>query len=369
MPHSTKRVTICSTSDYATDYRLHKTAKSLSDLGFDVIRLGRSCPWHITKPSADTKLMKLIFKKGPLFYAEINVRLFLFLIFSRTDIIYSVDLDTLPGCITASAIRRKPIIFDSHEYFPEVPELSHRPIIKKTWLLIERLFIKNINHGITVCQSIADIYQQKYGLMFEVVRNIPLATRTQKSQSIKLPDEPFVLLYQGAVNVGRGLEQMIEALVHLPKCHLVVVGDGDILADLKQLVIKLKISNQVSFEGKKPFEKLPEYMASTHLGLVLLENRGLNYYYSLPNRLFDFIQAGLPILGMNFPEMSAVINGHNVGLCVESLAIKEITDAISHLMNNREQLIHYKQNMARAASELTWENEFLPIQNIMKDYL
>ncbi len=358
MKPAKKRVIICSTSDYSADYRLHKTAISIQELGFEVIRLGRCKRGHLHQQNKEIRLMKLLFEAGPLFYLEMNIRLFLYLMFASSHIIYSVDLDTLPGCSIAAILRRRKLVFDSHEYFPEVPELKNRPFTKGIWLMLERMFVPRIDMGITVCGSITAIYQERYKKTFFVVRNIPLKTRTQPATGEPVYNSRFTLLYQGAVNEGRGLEPMIEAMQWLPTCQLVIVGDGTILGQIKELVNKRKLNGQVIFEGKKPFAELPPYMAKAQLGLVLLENKGLNYYYSLPNRLFDFIQAGLPILGMKFPEMAAIVEGYQVGLCVDNLDPKSLAQTIRQMIDDPQQLDKWRRNMATAARQLTWEHEF-----------
>lgn len=358
MEGTKKRVIICSTSDYAADYRLYKTTLSLTQLGFDVVRVGRQKKGHLHQEAEGIRLMKLLFDKGPLFYLEMNTRLFLLLAFARCHIIYSVDLDTLPGCRLAAMLRRKKLVFDSHEYFPEMPELKERLLIRSSWIQLERMFVPGIHLGITVCQSIADIYKDKYGLPFYVVRNIPLEKRTQPSSDTSSSTRPFTLLYQGALNEGRGLEPMIEAMQYLPQCRLVIVGDGTITKQVKELVNQKDLNDRVLFEGKRPFDELPAYMANSDLGLVLLENKGLNYYYSLPNRLFDFIQAGLPILAMAFPEMAAIVKGYDVGLCMDNMEPDKLVQVIDQLSKAPEKLAYWQKNMSTAALELTWEREF-----------
>ncbi len=358
-----KKIIICSTSDFDADYRLFKVASSLQNLGFDVVRLGRRHPGHITKPSDKIRLMRLFFSKGALFYAEMNFRLFIYLLFSKVAIIYSSDLDTLVGCRLAAMLRRKKIVFDSHEYFPEVPELKERPLIRNIWLAIEKCFIPGVDLAYTVCGSIADIYADKYKTPFYVVRNAPESKRLDNQDVVMSDDRPFTILYQGAVNVGRGLEAMVEAMQWLPRCRLVIVGDGDIMLEIKELVVSLNVGDRVLFEGKKPFNQLQQYMKSADLGIVLLENKGLNYYYSLPNRLFDFIQAGLPILASGFPEISSIVKGYDVGVCVDSLEPKMIADVVNRLSADTHQLKEWKKNMSFAAVELTWENEFKKVED------
>lgn len=297
-----------------------------------------------------------------------NLRLFFYLISRPSKVILSIDLDTLPGCTWAAKLKRVPLVFDSHEYFPEVPELQHRPAIKKLWMWLEGKFVPCIDKGYTVCQSIADIYKNKYGIGFEVVRNLP---SSQKSYNAKaaLSDPRFKMVYQGAVNLGRGLLETIEALPLLDDVVLVVVGDGDITAQVKQRVADLGVADKVVFVGKVPFSQLSGYTASADLGLCLLENLGLNYYYSLPNRIFDFALAGKPILASNFPEIAAVVGKHQTGLLVDDLKPSTIANAIEKLKTDPELHKELSSNAFCVGKTLVWENELPILERIYKPYL
>ncbi|TAJ12712.1 glycosyltransferase [Marinilabiliaceae bacterium JC017] len=361
-------IKICATSDFTTDYRIFKTGHSLNEAGFQISYVGRKRhDFHKNLPKPfPIHLLNTWKEKGPLFYVLFNLRLFLFLLYYPADIIFSVDSDTLPACLLAGKLRKRPVVFDSHEYFPEVPELHDRPFIKNIWKTLDRLFIKRIDAGITVCQSIARIYKEKYNIPFEVVRNLPLANRSNQT-AMRKNNKVFTLIYQGALNVGRGLEQSIRAMQLIDNAQLIIIGDGDITDQLKQLVIDLKLQEKVLFTGKLPFEQLPAYTQSADLGLSLLENRGLNYYYALPNRIFDFIQAGLPILAIDFPEISRVVKKYNVGNCISSMDPTEIATAVNAIRHNPEQLNLWQRNTRQAASQLTWENESRLLTTLVND--
>lgn len=359
---TTRRAVICSQSNFATDYRIDKMRQTLISLGYDVTLLGRSHPHEDRANTPGIRYMRLLFWHGPLFYAELNIRLFLALVFSKSaDLIVSIDLDTLAGCQAAARLLRIRLLWDSHELFPEVPEIANKPFVKKVWWTVQNFCVRRLRKtdiAVTVCQSIADIFKERYGRHFLVVRNAPLASRAKQLTNAS-PDSgrPFTLLYQGAVNVGRGIEETIQALPLMPSVRLVVVGGGDVLEDVKALAVKTGVDDRVNFVGRVPFSQLPPYMAAADMGLVFLRNLCLNYYYALPNRVFDFVQARLPILANRLPEIERIVKGEDVGLCIESLTHEAIAKAVIDIMNNRERLTLWRENMSTLSTKLTWDNE------------
>ncbi len=368
---SKKTVAICTISDVSTDYRLHKMAHTISKNNLSPYFISRKRKDYLNETKDfPLKIMNLFFEKGPLFYTEYNIRIFFTLLFTPPDIIFSVDLDTLTGTKLAAFLLRKPLIFDSHEYFPESPELQHRPAIKKIWQIIERIFIPTIDYGITVCDSIANIYKTKYNKDFKVIRNLPLAEKNDiesDNNSKNTDNGNFTLIYQGAVNVGRGLKEIIESLLYVEKVNLIIVGIGDIFEEIKQQISELKLSDRVVITGKIPFKSIPFYTKQADLGLILLENMGLNYYYSLPNRVFDFIKYKVPILAIDFPEIKKVVEGYDVGYCVSGLEPKHLAEIIDKIRNEKERIKQWKLNSEKASKELTWENDEIHLTEILRE--
>ncbi len=199
----------------------------------------------------------------------------------------------------ASKVKQKPLVYDSHKYFTEVPELIHRPRIQKIWQRLEQMMLPKIKTAYTVCDSIAKIYSEKYGVPFKVVRNLPFAQPVPDIET-KENREEKIILYQGAVNIGRGLKQAILAMHFIENAKLIIAGDGDIKDELEQLVINENLQNKVEFKGQLPLEELAKLTPQADLGLSIEEDLGLNYRYALPNKLFDYIQAQVPVLVTNF---------------------------------------------------------------------
>lgn len=364
-----KKIIVSVTSDLVSDNRVHKVCTTLHNMGFDVMLVGRKLPASLPVEIRQyaVKRFSLLFHKGPQFYAAFNFRLFIFLLFSKFDILLSNDLDTLPANFIASKVKNKPLVYDSHEYFTEVPELINRPRVKKIWEWLEKKMVPSIKFAFTVCNSIAKIYEEKYGTPFKVVRNIPVAAEiTLKTEKDDKAEK--IILYQGAVNIGRGLEQAILAMHYVENAKLIIAGDGDIKTKLEILVKKENLERKVEFTGRLSLGELAKLTPQADLGLSIEEDLGLNYRFALPNKLFDYIQAQVPVLITNLPEMAAIVNHYQIGEITESLEPQFLAGKITDALNNQEKRKVCKDNLSLAARELTWENEEKVVKEIFERF-
>ncbi|NQU54965.1 MAG: glycosyltransferase [Bacteroidetes bacterium] len=354
----TNKIIVSVTNDLVSDNRVHKVCTSLTNLGFNVLLVGRKLPSSpsLNKREYQTKRFNLFFKKSMFFYAEYNLRLFLFLLFAKSDVLLANDLDSLTANFLASKIRNKPLVYDSHEYFTEVPELINRPKVQRIWEWLESKMVPGIKHAYTVCGSIADVYEKKYGTPFKVVRNIPRASNNLIIKN-KNTNSGKIILYQGAVNIGRGLEQAILSMKFIDNAKLVIAGDGDIKPELEKLVEKQNLKNKVEFTGRLPLEELSELTLKADLGLSIEEDLGLNYRFALTNKLFDYIQVQVPVLVTNLPEMVAIVNQYKIGEITNSLEPEKLAEKIKDSLFNIEKRETWQENLKIAAKELTWENE------------
>ena len=313
----------------------------------------------IPRRNYKTTRMKLLFKKGFLFYGFYNIRLFLFLLFRRKiDILVANDLDTLPANFLVSKIRGLSLVYDSHEYFTEVPELINREKTRNFWLRIEKFILPRLQFAYTVSQHIADIYNCNYGTGFEVIHNYPV--RKKSPISFNLPfiiGGDKILLYQGAVNVGRGLELLIDVVEGMENVIFVIAGDGDIRESLEKTVKLKKLENKVFLIGKIPFEQLHGLTQKAHAGVSLEEDLGLNYRFALPNKLFDYIQAGIPVLVSSLPEMKKVVEKYKIGIIAENREKEQIRTLLDLLLFDEMKRAMWKKGLEQAAKDLCWENE------------
>ncbi|MGB1294508.1 MAG: glycosyltransferase, partial [Flavobacteriales bacterium] len=196
-----------------------------------------------------------------------------------------------------------------------------------------------------------------YGIHLEVVRNIPM--RNEDSIENIQKNSHITLLYQGAVNLGRGIETMVESMLYLPsQFKLWIVGSGDLSENISNLITENNVQDRVKMFGRLEPEELKKLTPQAHLGLSLEENLGLNYYYALPNKLFDYLHAQIPMVVSPFPEMSAIVEGNNIGYIRQSNTSEGLALEIKEIFSN-ETVYQEKVKACESAKEkLTWENEF-----------
>jgi len=304
--------------------------------------------------SYEIKRMRLLFKKGKLFYLEYNIRLFLLLLFSRVDILNANDLDTLLANALVSGLRRKALVYDSHEIYTEVPELIQRRATRAVWLALEKVLFPRLRNVYTVNGSLARIYQEKYQVAVKVVRNLPFARSFPTTASPR-----NIILYQGAVNLGRGIDLMIKSMQYMPQAELWIVGKGDVLGEMQKLVADLSLGERVKFWGFVAMEHLAEITRQARIGLSLEEDRGANYRYASPNKVYDYIQSGLPVLVSDLPEMRALVEQYQVGAILPFVQRNPMTLAnlLLEMLQDQQAFDEWRQNCQIAAKELNWETE------------
>jgi glycosyltransferase involved in cell wall biosynthesis len=264
-------------------------------------------------------------------------------------------MDTLSACRIAGYFKRVPVIFDSHEFFSEVPELHHRPLKKWLWIQLEKWFIPGADHHFTVSPGLVKLYKNRYKCDFELLRNLPL-----KNEKNPLPDvntNSRLIIYQGALNLGRGIAPTIRAMQYLPGYRFIIVGRGDEMKELKALAHSLQLDEQVIFKGAVPFEELEKYNSGAMVGICLLENMGLNYYHSLPNRIFDYMQLGIPVIASDFPDIQSIVKTYDTGLLVNDLSPQTIARAIKEACENQNLRLKWRETIPMAADIFTWEKE------------
>ena len=359
-----KEVIVSVINDLSSDQRVNRTCGTLTDLGFEVLLVGRRLKKSLPlKPRTyQTHRMKLVFEKGALFYAEYNIRLFLFLLFNKFQILHSNDLDTLLANRLVQKIKGGELVYDSHEYFTEVPELVGRKA-QKAWLLIERLIFPKLKHVFTVNESISNIYNKLYDQDVKIMRNVPISNKFKSSETPKsksdlgLPSNKKVILLQGAgINVDRGAEEMVEAMQWIDAVFL-IVGTGDVIEPLKKRVLELKLSEKVIFTGRVPFEELIGFTQLADVGVTLDKDTNLNYRYSLPNKLFDYFQADLPVIGSNLIEVRKIIDAYGAGIILSNNVPEEMAREINTYIEDEVLFSQSVQNVAKAKLDLVWENE------------
>lgn len=360
-----KKIIIPVINDLATDQRVLRLCQWWHKKDYDVLLYGRVLSNSPSMPNLpfESIRVKHFFNKGMFFYAEFSLRLFFFLLCRKVDVIWANDLDTLPAASFAKSLRRsKLLIYDSHEYFTEVPELQNNNFARSVWLFFEKLCVPKVDFAFTVNKSIADVYTNKYGIPFHILRNMPyknLNKLIKTKAELGLPQDKFLVILQGSgINIDRGAEEAVEAFGLLPdRFVLVIAGSGDVISALKNRVKEMHWEHKILFFDRMPYSLLMQYTQSCNVGLSLDKDTNLNYRFSLPNKIFDYIQAHIPVLVSNLPELKRVVNEYKVGEVVMNHNPQTIADAIQKLSCDAENLNLYTQNAILASDILCREKE------------
>lgn len=340
--------------------------------GFDVLLIGRKLPQSLPiNRSYKTYRMRLLFTRTFFFYAEFNIRLFIKLLFTRADILLSNDLDTLLPNYLISKFFKKKLVYDSHELFTEVPELTNRPHIQKVWLGIEQFIFPKLKNVITVNKVIAEIYHKKYKVPVHVIRNI-----SQKLPSFK-PDQALakevkgnnkMLILQGSgINRDRGAEEAVIMMQYLEGIKLVIVGGGDVFEDLKDIIKDLNIHDKVMIVGRIPYNDLLKYTQIADLGLSLDKGTNLNYEYSLPNKVFDYIQCRIPLLVSNRQVVTKLVQDNDIGVVFENHDPKEMAEIVKDIFADEKRLERWQKNLILVSEKYNWENESDELKDIYRN--
>ena len=349
-----KRIVFTVTNDLNYDQRMIRICTSLADAGYAVTLIGtkNKTSLPLSEKKYTQSRLPTFYKKGFGFYAEYNIRLFIYLLFKKADIICCIDLDTILPVWLTSNIKNIERVYDAHEYFSQQKEIVTRPKVFRVWQWIEKKFVPRFKNGYTVSNSIAAKFKEIYGVDYEVIRNMPAL----KTSLARPATKEKIILYQGAVNESRGLEFLIPTMKSID-AKLDIYGDGNFMEQTKSLIAANNLQDKVFVKGKVLPDELNAVAESAYIGINLVEYIGLNQYYSLANKFFDYINNELPQITMNFPEYKKINDEFEVAVLVGDLQTETLTTAINKLLNDENLYNRLQQNCMNARQELNWQNE------------
>lgn len=361
-----KRIVFTVTNDLNYDQRMIRICTSLTNAGYFVLLIGKrnrnSLPL-ITKNYRQKRLFTF-FKSGFGFYAEYNTRLFFALLFTKSDMLCCIDLDTILPVWLVSKIKGTKRLYDAHEFFSQQKEIISRPFVHAFWAKLEKLLVPKFKLGYAVSQSIVLEFKTRYGVQYEVIRNMPLLKELPIEETIK----EKIILYQGAVNEARGLEFLVPAMKNIDAV-LHIYGDGNYLQQTKKIIKANNLQNKVFLKGKMLPHELDAITRQAIIAVNLVENKGLNQYYSLANKFFDYIQNGIPQVSMDFPEYKKINDEYEVAVLIANLNPETISAAINKLLHDEALYQRLAKNCLQARQVFNWQEEEKKLLNFYNTIL
>lgn len=288
------------------------------------------------------------------------------------DVYHSNDLNTLPqGYICSKVIRKRKLVYDSHEV-----QTSRTGYSGKVYY-IEKFLVKRVDKMMMTTKTRADYTEDLYKISnIEVIHNYPFNTGDESINNkydlykiLDIPKNEPILLYQGGIQQGRGLENIVQAIPYFKRGITVFIGDGKIKPKIKEMVSKSDVEDKVRFLDKVPVNELKYYTANAYLGFQVLNNVCFNHYSALSNKLFEYIMSDIPVVACNFPEIKRVVEGEKIGICIDSHDYKEIANAVNRILENKSLHKEFKKNCKKTKKKYNWDNEKLKFVNIYDDLL
>ncbi|MCJ8152831.1 glycosyltransferase [Chryseobacterium sp. SSA4.19] len=358
-----KKIIISAFSNLYTDQRIEKVCQTLHENGYQIELIGND--WNgagdMVRPYPFSRI-HLISKSLKTAYFEFNWKLYQELKkkADKNTVFYANDLDALlPNYLIAKKLN-SPLVFDSHEIFSEMPAVQGK-MSQKLWRTLEKSVIPDLVLMITASESYAEWFKNKYGIDAVVIQNAPRRIHPLK---IIPENHPKTLLYQGMINPFRGIDKAILAMHHVDDVIFKIAGDGPKKKEYEKLVFDENLQDKVRFLGKLLPHDLRKITLTADCGMSIEENGGESYYYSLPNKVLDCIQARVPLILSNLPELNKINQQFDIGEVISDYQPENIAEAIKTVINKGRQ--GYQPELEKAAHFLCWENEEIKLLEVIE---
>lgn len=365
---SKKKVLITFLGNMNYDTRCKNLFDTLSANNYDVEFIGFD--W-LTEEFKETygKISIVKLKKGFIslsFYLKFIWYLKLKLFSTKASIIFAEDIYTLPFAVIFGKLKRAKIYYDSRELFGYLAGLKDKKLKQAVWKSIEKFFIKKADYVIVTGQMDGEFLQKEFGIKKVIpLRNLPRYYKPELHldlhSHLRIDKSKKIIIYQGVLLKGRGIEKVFSVLNELPNHVFVIAGGGEYEQHYKQLAEQMNLTEQVFFLGKLTQENLPQVTASVDVGVALIENLSTSYYYALPNKLFEYIMAKVPVIVSNLPQMKEIVDKYDVGFAVNIDNKDELVSVIKKLSEDANLYESKKQNCRIASQELNWEKEVVAL--------
>jgi glycosyltransferase involved in cell wall biosynthesis len=305
------------------------------------------------------------------FYLKFIWHIKLKLLNTKASIIFAEDIYTLPFAVIFGKLKRAKIYYDSRELFGYLAGLKDKKLKQLFWKWTEKYFIKKADYVMVTGPMDGEFLKKEYGLTnLILLRNLPRYYKPEFKfdlhSHLQIDKPKKIILYQGVLLKGRGIEKVFSILDEIPIHVFVIAGGGEYEDHYQKLAVQMNIDHQVFFLGKLTQDDLPKITASADVGISLIENLSISYYHALPNKLFEYIMAEVPVIVSNLPQMKEIVDKYDVGFAVNIDNKDELISTIKKLSEDTDLYESKKQNCHIASQVLNWEKEVTNLLQTLK---
>jgi len=360
-----KSVIIAFLGNIKFDARCLNMAETLSKSGFMVTIINEKSDDIIKSDIFNTHYIDTKLNNGIRRYWNFHCKVQALSNSINPDIFIAGDLFSLAVCANQNQKCIK--IYDSRELYSKLAGLVKKPFKQLFWSMYEQIFYKKINKVIVTAKSDKTYLINKYGEKeIEIIYNFPNSqikkTHVDLRKRFNISPNYKIFIYQGAIQIGRGIDEMINLLTDFKECVAVIIGEGEYKIQLEKLADKIKVHNRVFFIGNIPYNELLSITNQADIGFSLIQPISQSYIQALPNKLFEYGLAGIPTISSDFPELKKYTENYNLGLAVNPTNYKSQLNAVSKLLSwtNRDEI---KKTVEQ---NFTWESQVSIFLNLMK---
>ncbi len=364
-PSRPTRIALVMTGDFHRNGRAIKQSRSLADAGYEIelFHLGGEAPPVPIPESVTLRRLPRPGGRGPLFFRQVTSVFSQALSNVDADLIHASDLYALAACRRRADALGCALTYDAREYYPHVAGTVGKPWARWWWRRLERTHIRRADQVFTVSDSIADALASDYGISRPVVvhnappRSTPTIDTASNAGSLAsmIDGTGPIVLHLGQMKAHRGCEALVRAMRELPDARLVFLGYGEERARLEELSESLSLSSRVFFRDPVPPDHIRSTIKDAAIGVTMLEDTCLNHRFALPNKLFDYIHAGIPVLGAKLKEVKDIVEGHGIGMTAPPDDPSAIASAIREMLDPDRQAA-WRSQLPSAAETFAWES-------------
>ncbi|MDT8325525.1 MAG: glycosyltransferase [Bacteroidota bacterium] len=291
------------------------------------------------------------------------------------DLYIAADLYSLPLAARLAAAGSSGLIYDSRELYRAIAALEGRRLMQGFWSALERRYARRAHAVLTVNDSIAEILRAEFDDV-RVLHNYPDAVEDRASngsnrlrEALGIPADQRILLSQGGLQRGRGALLCVNALAQVDAAALVFLGDGPLRDEILLHARVHGVEDRVHVHPAVPSDELLSWTAGADVGLCMIENLGRSYYLSLPNKLFEYMAAGLPVVGSDFPEIGRVLRASGAGIPVPADNPDALAESLRQLLADSARLEELRQRSVDARTAYQWQSEETLFRSLLEEQL